>query len=117
MREYTERERTLENGTRRFSKQRKTPNGDTININTHIENHGKENYSCVVSESINKSNVYRTGYRCYKFNKAKIKSKYVSVRFTYHKPKNPTLAKQYTYSDLKRRAKRMLDSLYIKDGW
>ncbi len=117
VREYTKRERALENGTRKFRPQRTKSNGDTININTHIEHHGKENYSCVVSESIDRFNRYRIGYRCHKFNQSKTKYRSVLVRLGYPKPKKPTLAKQYTYTDLKRRAKRMLDSLYIKDGW
>ncbi len=115
--EYGERERALENGTRNFPKQRTNPNVGIININVHREFKGKENYPCVVSSSISKSNKYRVGYRCYKFNKDRTKAKYVSIRLTYHKPTNPTLAKQYTFKDLKHRAKRMLDSLYIKDKW
>ena len=45
------------------------------------------------------------------------KAKKVHIRLTYNKPKNPSLAKEYTYEDFQQRAKRILDSLYIKDGW
>ncbi len=91
-------------------------------INTHIEHHGKENYPCVVSESRTyykkyKLKKYEISYRCYKFNPSKTKVQTVSIRLTYTKPRDAKLAKQYTYRDLKRRAKRMLDSLYIKDWW
>ena len=27
------------------------------------------------------------------------------------------LAREYTYEDLQKRSRRILDSLYIKDGW
>jgi len=91
-------------------------------INTHIEYHGKENYPCVVSESRTyykkyKLKKYENSYRCYKFNPSKTKVHTVTIRLTYTKPRNAKLAKHYTYQDLKRRAKRMLDSLYIKDWW
>lgn len=120
-REYGERDRALENGTLTFSPQRTKPDGHIINIDTHIEHHGKEHYPCVVSQSERHykkyGTTYRKGYRCYKFNPTRTKSKHVSVTLTYNKPKDPKLAKEYTYADLKRRAKRMLDSLYIKEGW
>ncbi|MFT7880293.1 MAG: hypothetical protein ABXS91_07870 [Sulfurimonas sp.] len=120
-REYGEGDRALENGTLIFSPQRTKPDGHIINIDTHIEHHGKEKYPCVVSQSERHykkyGTTYRKGYRCYKFNPTRTKSKQVSVTLTYNKPKDPQLAKEYTYEDLKRRAGRMLDSLYIKDGW
>jgi len=86
-----------------------------------ILNYGKENYDCVILEYEKKgfNNAKKKGktYRCYKFNPSRTKSKDVTISLTYTKPNNPTIAKQYTYQDLQNRAKRVLDSLYIKDGW
>jgi len=120
----TERTRAIENGTIKFRPQRtivKRGKKYIIDINTHIEHYGTENYPCVVSSSEihyeKYGNKYIIGYRCYKFNPDKTKYIKVHIRLSYSKPINPTLAKQYTYADLKRRAKRMLDSLYIKDNW
>ena len=89
-----------------------------------IEYHGKENYPCEVMEYTKenyKSNKF-TGYTCYKFNPAHTRYKKVSITLIYtNSPNLPAkykhLAKQYTYQDLQNRAKRTLDSLYIKDGW
>ena len=123
---YTERERTIENGTIQYEKQRKIFNGrKTINMNVHTEYHGKEHYPCVVSksyENYKEIRKYVSTYSCYKFNPQRTKKKRVSISITYTKAPNiPAkyrhLAKEYTYQDLKKRAKRMLDSLYIKDGW
>ncbi|HEY9129073.1 MAG TPA: hypothetical protein VIN02_04485 [Sulfurovum sp.] len=114
---YTEKERELENGTRKFRPRRTKPKGDIININTHIEHHGNEKYPCIVSESLDRFKRYRIGYTCYKFNPSRTKAKRIHIRLTYTRPNDPTLVKEYTYKDLQNRAKRMLDSLYIKDGW
>lgn len=78
---------------------------------------GKENYNCMIKERKDKFNRYQASYDCYKFNPSKTKSISVTTVLTYTKPKDQKLAKEYTYQDLKNRAKRMLDSLYIKDGW
>ena len=78
---------------------------------------GQENYNCIVKERVDKFNRYKASYDCYKFNPEKTKSISVTTVLTYNKPKDPKLAKQYTYEDLKRRSKRTLDSLYIKDNW
>ena len=96
------------------------------NTKVTIKDYGKEKYPCVVTEYANKGfkNTIKKGitYRCYKFNPAKTKAKDVLVALTYTKASNlpnkyKNLAKEFTYQDLQRRAKRMLDSLYIKDGW
>jgi hypothetical protein len=93
------------------------------NDKLRIEHHGKENYICRVME-YNKPKQWQKliSYRCYKFNPTRTKYKKVIIKLIYTKvPNLPAkykhLAKQYTYNDLKRRAKRMLDSLHIKDGW
>ncbi|CAA6825132.1 MAG: Unknown protein [uncultured Sulfurovum sp.] len=114
--EYTERERAIENHY--ISYLRSNIRIDK-NDKYYINRYGKENYLCTVMEytKIKNKNSKYVGYDCHKFNQDKTKYKKVHIRLTYSKPTNPTLAKQYTYSDLKRRAKRMLDSLYIKDEW
>lgn len=83
---------------------------------------GKENYPCMIKERIGKRGERIKNYDCYKFNPSKTKSKSVGITLIYTKAPNlpdkyKILAKQYTYIDLQKRAKRMLDSLYIKDGW
>jgi len=93
---------------------------------TYYETHGKENYSCIVNEVINPRTsvpgVRTKSYGCYKFNPTKTMYKKVGITLIYTKsPKLPikykSLAKEYTYRDLQKRAKRTLDSLYIRDGW
>lgn len=99
-------------------------------INVHVSNFGKEKYPCFVSEIRDETRNKSGGkivknkvlYRCYKFNPTRTKSKSVIITLTYTKAPNlprkyKDLAKQYTYKDLQQRAKRTLDSLYIKDGW
>ena len=84
------------------------------------EVHGKENYKCMVKDSIRLNGgikEYITSYKCYKFNPSKTKYQSVTISLTYSKPLDPKLAKIYTYEDLKQRAKRTLDSLYIKSWW
>ncbi len=92
----------------------------------YFETHGKENYSCIVNEVINPKRslpgVRTKSYGCYKFNPTKTMYKKVGITLVYTKSstlpsKYKTLAKEYTYQDLQNRAKRVLDSLYIKDGW
>ncbi len=96
------------------------------NSKVYYETHGKENYPCIVNEVINPKRsvpgVRTKSYGCYKFNPEKTMYKTLGVTLVYTKsPKLPsqykTLAKEYTYQDLQNRAKRTLDSLYIKDGW
>ena len=115
---YEERERAIDYKIDNFPKQRTRPDGETIDINVHYETYGKENYTCIINEIYNE-NFGKKGklFGCYKFNKQKTKAKHVSIFLTYNKPNNLTIAKDYTYEDLQQRAKRMLDSLYIKDGW
>jgi len=88
-----------------------------------IEHHGKENYPCLVVKQIfKKRGRIEKLYRCFKHNKEKTKEKEVSINFIYTHSSNlpkryERLAKEYTYEDLLKRGKRVLDSLYIKDGW
>jgi len=86
------------------------------NTKLYYGTYGKENYKCIIKERKDKSNRYKASYDCYKFNPLKTKAISITTVLTYSKT-NKSLAKEYTYQDLKRRAKRTLDSLYIKDGW
>ena len=92
----------------------------------YYETHGKENYPCIVNEVVNPKRsvpgVRTKSYGCYKFNPTKTMYKKVGITLIYTKSPNlpakyKSLAKEYTYQDLQDRAKRTLDSLYIKDGW
>jgi len=85
----------------------------------YIARLGKEKYLCKVMEYTrdNYPNSRYVGYDCYKFNPDRTKYRNVSIRLTYHKPQDPKLARIYTYRDLKQRARRMLESLYIKHWW
>lgn len=120
---YAERERAIENKINNFPSQRAKPNGETIDINLHYEMHGKEKYTCLVNESYNeKLGERKKHYGCYKFNPKRTTVKKVSIDLTYTSiPNLPNelelLANEYTYEDLQQRAQRVLDSLYIKDGW
>ena len=113
--EYGERERAIESNNIDYIRSIYHKYNPKTDIS--IQKQGKENYFSVIIERKNNSSKKIISYKSYKFNSQRTKAKSVVVVLTYHKPTNPTLAKQYTYSDLKRRAKRMLDSLYIKDGW
>ena len=116
-------EREIYEQIKNFPSQRTRPDGETINVNLHYETHGKENYTCIVNSSYNlNQGVYEKYYGCYKFNKQRTMAKKVGITFIY--TKSPTLpkkleplAKEYTYEDLLKRGQRVLDSLYIKDGW
>lgn len=100
----------------RFPK--KIRRGINQNIKVQAIRGGKENYPCIVRESYSpKYKKNKISYGCFKINSLGTLVKGAGITLTYNKPKDPQLAKQYTYADLKRRAKRMLDSLYIKDGW
>ena len=117
--EYGERERAVESNNINYIKNlyhRYNPNS-----NISIRNYGKENYSSVIIEreeqGFKNSKKKTISYKCYQSNSIKTKANSVTVILTYNKPKDPKLAKEYTYADLTRRAGRMLDSLYIKDGW
>jgi len=89
----------------------------------YYEVHGKENYPCIVTETgFSDRGVKTKSYGCYKFNKEKTKAKKVGITFIYTKSQKlpqayQNLAKEYTYEDLLKRGQRVLDSLYIKDGW
>jgi len=100
-----------------YSKVKRT--GKEKNINVHIEFHGKENYPCLVEESTNGSQLTQL-YVCYKSNKDRTLENDVVIRLTYSsmidiETKYPYFAQKYSYEDFKERAKRTLDSLYIKD--
>ena len=118
---YEERERAIENNDVKYLRSKiKIDNTDKL----YIKKFGKEQYSCTVMEYIDNqhpNNKY-SGYQCYKPNIKKTMVKKIHIRLTYSKsPEYPketlNLIKDYTYEDLQQRAKRMLDSLYIKDGW
>ncbi len=95
------------------------------NENISLQRHGKENYICEIMEDADRDiypNEKKISFGCYKFNATRTKAKIVGVNLTYQKSPNflkeyVNLTKDYTYEDLQQRAKRMLDSLYIKDGW
>lgn len=118
---YTERERELESGNTAYIRGRKKWLKNTDKL--LIRRLGKENYPCIVVERVtNKRGIRKKIVSCYKFNPTKTKVKHVTISLTYTKvPTLPAkykyLAREYTYQDLQRRAKRVLDSLYIKDGW
>ena len=128
----TPRERALERGDDAYIanmyKQGSEKNGRIYYINAHIEHHGKENYPCLVSEDYTPANQYlRTNttikyISCYKFNPERTMKKTIAIRLIYTRVPNlpkelEPLANEYTYEDLQQRAQRVLDSLYITDGW
>lgn len=125
--EYTQRVKAIEDRDigylRKLMPLKKRKNGDILNLSLSTSHQGRENYSCIVRESIKPRYGKRTiSYGCYKVDSIKSKVKKISITLTYTKSPNlpakyKHLAKEYTYEDLKTRAKRMLDSLYIKDGW
>jgi len=121
VKKYGERERAIVNNDIKYLRNRfpkKTRKGKIYNINVGTIRGGKENYPCIVRESYDpKYEKRKISYGCFKIDSTGLLKKGAGISLTYNKPKNPTSAKQYTYNDLKRRAKRMLDSLYIKDGW
>lgn len=98
-------------------------NGETIDVNLHYETHGKEKYVCLINESFNvKLGEGKKHYGCYKFNPERTAVKKISMDLTYTRTPNISkelepLANEYTYEDLQKRSQRILDSLYIKDGW
>ncbi len=87
----------------------------------YIRHYGKESYLCTVMEYTKSCKCYKNdkymGVRCYKFNPSKTEYECVIITLTYSKPLDPKLARIFTYEDLKKRARRMLDSLYIKSLW
>ena len=87
----------------------------------YMRHYGKESYKCLVTEYRWKGKDYKNtkfiDYDCYKFNPSKTEYECVTISLTYSKPLDPKLARIFTYEDLKKRARRMLDSLYIKSLW
>jgi hypothetical protein len=133
---YSAKDRALENGDEEFLRKYYNSYVGKITINKeveqkplYLEHYGKENYSCKVREFLRPLGTYgmqvETYYKrisCLKPNPKKTMAKTVSIELIYTKaptlPKElESLSKEYTYEDLQERAKRMLDSLYIKDGW
>ena len=114
---YSEKSKAIENHNEPYIRARYHKYHPDTKVS--IKKYGRENYDCIIIEdkNYNKWNKKDVTYSCYKFDSAKTKVKQVSISLTHNKPKDPKLAKEYTYEDLKRRAKRTLDSLYIKDGW
>ena len=93
--------------------------GEERKINVHIEFHGKENYPCLVRETIHGKQLTQL-YSCYKSNQDRTLENLVVIRLTYSsmidiETKYPYFAEKYSYEDFKERAKTTLDSLYIKD--
>ena len=118
---YNDTEKAIENNN--IDSIRKGYHNYNPKTKVDIEHHGKENYSCVVINTEDrKRGLKRKIYNCYKFNPARTLSKRVKIILIYTKVPNlpekyRSLANEYTYQDLQKRAKRVLDSLYIKDGW
>lgn len=118
---YTERERALELKDISYMKTSKTWIKPTDIIT--IEHHGKENYSCLVIETSEMKRGSKSKiYYCDKFNPERTMAKHVIINLTYTRVPNlpkelEPLAEEYTYEDLQKRSQRILDSLYIKDGW
>ncbi|GIT98147.1 hypothetical protein [Sulfurovum sp. TSL1] len=124
--EYGERAKAIETRDKSYIENVRKKYQYSKNSKTYYETHGKENYPCIVNEVINPKTLVpgtiTQSYGCYKFNTIRNKYKSVSITLTYTKSPNlpekyKHLAKEYTYKDLQKRAKRMLDSLYIKDEW
>lgn len=133
---YSERDKAIDEGNEEALRKlinykvgKITPYGEIEQNLIKIKHFGKESYPCTVREFYRPAGTkgypaetYRNDITCYKFNPEKTKKKYVALSLKYYKLPNlpkelEELAKDYTYEDLKQRAQRMLDSLYIKDGW
>lgn len=118
--EYKDKQYILTSPTTQYGKDKYGKEG---NVNVHYETHGKENYTCLVSERADKTlGMKGIGFNCYKFNPERTMAKNVVIRLTYTRIPNlpqelEPLANEYTYEDLQQRSQRILDSLYIKDGW
>jgi len=88
------------------------PNKDIL-----LQRHGKENYLCQIREGVIDKHIYpnkkEISFECYKFNSRHTRVKSVALVLTY----NDINSSIYTYEDLLKRGQRVLDSLYIKDGW
>lgn len=118
--EYKDNQYILTSPTTQYGKDNKGKEG---NINVHYETHGKEDYTCVVSSWLHQQyGAQGISYGCYKFNPERTMAKRISIRLIYTRVPNlpkelEPLANEYTYEDLQKRAQRVLDSLYIKDGW
>jgi hypothetical protein len=88
---YGENDKALENNDMRYF-EKKYPqttykNGKIVSIRKHLENHGKENYICYVSE-FEDPNFFSQGksFSCYKFSPKKTKVKKINIRLIYTKP-------------------------------
>ncbi len=123
---YDERSQATETRDKSYIKMTRKKYQYKKDSKVYYETHGKEYYPCIVNEVINTKTslpgVRTKSYGCYKFNSTKTMYKKVGITFIYTKSPNlpskyRSLANEYTYQDLQKRAKRVLDSLYIKDGW
>jgi hypothetical protein len=119
--ESTEIEKEIENGNVEYLEKLYHQYNPATEIS--LRSYGKENYPCMIIKSYNdKYGKKEINYACYKVNPKKSKVKSVTINLTYTKSPNlpkkyQHLAKEYTYEDLLKRSQRVLDSLYIKDGW
>jgi hypothetical protein len=124
---YTERERAIENGDVTYLRTRMPKkikeNGEIYNITLKTLRIGTESYPCIARESIDPRNGQSIqSYGCFKSNTDKTLAKAIGITLTYTRVPNlpnelEALANEYTYEDLQKRSQRILDSLYIKDGW
>ena len=111
--DYGERARAVENKDQSYITYVRKKYQYPKNTKLYYGMYGKENYNCMIKERKDKFNRYKASYDCYKYNPTRTNANSVTVSLTY----SQSSSKQYTYQDLKQRAKRTLDSLYIKDGW
>lgn len=132
---YTEADRALERWDEGFIRKirnsyigKVTLNGEVEQSLLNIRRFGKENYPCTTREFFRPvgkgwtAETYLKDITCYKFNPEQTMKKTIAIRLIYTRVPNlpkelEPLANEYTYEDLQKRAQRILDSLYIKDGW
>jgi len=132
---YTDADRALENGDEEFIRKyynsyvgKQYGNGDIVRIPFQIKHYGKESYPCTVTETYRpmgkgwNTETYFKYIECSKFNPERTMAKGVGIKLIYTRVPNlpkelEPLAREYTYEDLQKRSRRILDSLYIKDGW
>lgn len=132
---YTDADRALENGDEEFIRKyynsyvgKQYGNGDIVRIPFQIKHYGKESYPCTVTETYRpmgkgwNTETYFKYIECSKFNPERTMAKGIGIKLIYTRVPNlpkelEPLAREYTYEDLQKRSRRILDSLYIKDGW
>lgn len=132
---YTEADKALERGNEDFLQKYYKSYVGKITLNNEVEqkllsikHYGKENYPCEIREFFRPvgkgwlAETYLKDITCYKFNPEQTMKKTIAIRLIYTRVPNlpkelESLANEYTYEDLQKRSKQILDSLYIKDGW